>query len=212
MGGGPRFQLEGLKEAVTLSAELVRQYPNVPEFTSAYVRFLDRQGMVSLRMGETGLAEKTFRKAHQLQVQLVSRYPDIPSYRFWLCLVERTLGECLLFTGRWREAIDLLLPAIERAEQLESVDKMPGANMLLMMTYEQLSQAAWMGGQSDLAALAWQNLASREEAGPWWQGRPGGGRGPGGRGGDYGDLGGPGGPGGRGVEPGGPGGRGNRPR
>jgi serine/threonine protein kinase len=210
--GGPRFQLEGLKEALTLSAELVRQYPNVPEFTSAYVRFLDRQGMVSVRMGEIPVAEKTFRKAHQLQTQLVHRYPDIPSYRFWLCLVERSLGECLLLTGRWGEATDLFLLALERAEQLETVDKMPGASRLLGMTKDQLGQAAWMGGQLELALLAWDYLAPFAGPGPWW---PGGVGGPGGPGGPGGFRGGYGGPGGRGLDSGAaraPGGRAGRPR
>lgn len=156
----------GLEEAITLSAELSSQYPDVPEFSAAHARYLDRQGFQMLRSGRPASAEKPLRRAMEIQTRLVKRYPRVPSYEFWLCLVERSLAECLLESGQWRESTRLLLDAVQRAERLDREKSLPGVGMLLGMAYGDLAQALWAGGEQRLALEMWSHPRPRPPM-PW---------------------------------------------
>jgi tetratricopeptide (TPR) repeat protein len=208
-GGPPWANSEGLQEALKLSSGLVRDYPNVPEYAAAHARLLDRRVWIALREGRIANAERDSREAHTLQSRLVQRYPDIPAYRFWLGLIERTLGECLLRIGQPREALERLLSASLHIDSLHREGRLPGTEPLLVMINDQLAEVAWLNGEAELAFQALESnrslLGNRERAGeragerpglrpggppfldrpgqggPGGKGGPGGGRGPRGR-------------------------------
>lgn len=146
----------GLSEALALSADLVRQYPDVPEFAAAHGRFLVSAGFHSMRLAQAEEAEKSYRRALAIQGELVKKYPSATAYAFWLCLMERSLAECLLQTGRYREATLHLLDTIERAERIDSPQGLPGLPPFLGMTYFDLGRAFWASGDDQLAAEAWR--------------------------------------------------------
>ncbi|MFQ3650055.1 MAG: serine/threonine-protein kinase [Gemmataceae bacterium] len=187
---------EGLQEALKLSAGLVRDYPNVPEYAAVHARMLDRRSLVSLREGRITQAERESREAHALQSRLVYRYPDIPAYAFWLGLIERSLAECLLWAAQPNEALFLLVSASLRIEQLHTEQRFPGAEPLLVLINQQLADVAAILGEWTLARQAIESNDQRRgqverPMGPFF-GRPG----PGGMGGPAG----PGGLGGYGLK------------
>jgi tetratricopeptide (TPR) repeat protein len=155
-GPPPWSNTEGQQEAMRLSSGLVRDYPNVPEYAAVHARMLDRRALLTLRQGRAAQAVPDSREAYALQLRLVKRYPDIPTYQFWLCLIERTLSESLLRSGQSHEALQLLVTASLRAETLYEQGRLPGAEALLMLINDQLSEAAWHNGEMTLALKAWE--------------------------------------------------------
>ena len=125
--GGKRR--ERLEDAIALAAQLAAQYPNVPDYAAAHVRCLDGLGMALFQAGKLDEAEKRHRKAVALQNRLVKRYPQVVAYRFWLGLMERSLGDVLGERGQLKEAQTLLESATQRVEALWKKDSRLGAHV-----------------------------------------------------------------------------------
>ncbi len=195
---GPPHRGEGkekrkrLEEAIALSRPLVDLYPNVPEYTAAYARYLDRFGLVLFDAGELDAAGQAHRKALDLQNKLVKQCPDVLAYTFWQCLMERALGRTLSErskltegrallagvtwlggSGKLTEGLALLESSIARAEALGKKDsRLVGVRPFLGMAYRDLARTLSRAGKPEQAAEA---LRKAETFGP----RPGGGGRPG---------------------------------
>ena len=146
--GGPRASSESaaktrgyLQESVSLSGELVAQYPAVPEYAAAHARYLDQLGMKWYDAREWKEAEKCHRAAVGQQSQLVKNYPQVIGYRLWLGLMERALGRDLGRLGDLVEARKLIQSGIERVEALwQSDSRLGGARPFLGMAYRDLAR------------------------------------------------------------------------
>jgi len=165
-GPPPWANPDGLQEALKLSAGLVRDYPNVPEYAAVHARLLDRRALLALREGRLAQADRDSRDALRLQSHLVQRYPDIPAYRFWLGWIERNRSDCLLRTAQPREALQMLVSASLRIEQLHQENRFPGVLPLLLLIDEQLVQVAWLNGEIALALKGIQAIEQRRPRPP----------------------------------------------
>src|SRR5262249_28117252 len=144
-----------LQQAIDLSAELVTGYPNVPEFTAAHARYLDRLGMLTLQAGQPLQAARPHRPAGALQSKRGKVYPDRLAYPPGFGLMERSLGRALGARGEWPEARALLETATTRVEALWQQDRrLEGVRPFLGMAYRELAQALERTGQPQLAAAA----------------------------------------------------------
>jgi tetratricopeptide (TPR) repeat protein len=162
-GDGEARVRERLEEAVSRSAELVAQYPNVPEYAAAHARYLDRLGMSLARAGKLAEAEGLHRKAVASQIRLAEQYPDVVAYRVWLGLMERSLGRVVGDRGGLKEARELLERATERVEALRKKDaRLGGVRPFLGMAYRDLARVLSQSGEPARAAEA---LRKAEEFG-----------------------------------------------
>lgn len=112
------FQEDRLRRALSLSQDLVREHPNVPEYSAAQVHILYRlahllhdprrgPGPPGHRHRQNGRgnddpldeAERLLRQALKLQMAQVERFPDLPSNRGWLAILQRDLAIVLRDRG-----------------------------------------------------------------------------------------------------------------
>ena len=101
--GGSSTREERLKEAISLSGQLMKQYPNVPEYAAAHARYLDVLGMSLFWEGSYLDSQRNHQKAVDIQQRLVKRYPLVVAYSFWLGLMERSLGQAMSEQGQLKE-------------------------------------------------------------------------------------------------------------
>jgi eukaryotic-like serine/threonine-protein kinase len=146
---------ERLQQAIELSAELVTQYPNVPEYAAGHARYLDQLGMRLVKMERWAEAEPLHRQAVTLQKKLVQQYPDVIAFRLWLSLMERSLGDALSGQGQLQEARVLFEGAISRVEDLWKKDaRLVGLRPFLGRAYRNLAWVLQSSGEQELAAGA----------------------------------------------------------
>lgn len=144
---------ERLREAISLSADLVSQYPNVPQYTASHAQYHDRLGMILAQNREFEAAEKIHRKAVSLQSGLVKQYPQVVAYSFWLSLMECSLARVLSDRGELAEARTRLEAAAERLETLRKKDpRLMSLRIFLGMAYRELAQVHARQGDNELAA------------------------------------------------------------
>jgi tetratricopeptide (TPR) repeat protein len=130
-----------LREAVELSAELVKDYPNVPEYTAAHARYLDEQGTRLFQARNLSEAEKLHRKAVDFQSKVVKNYPEVVAYSLWLGLMERSLGRVLAERGDLKEARARLEAAVARVDDFWKRDsRLTGLRPFLGTAYRDLAQ------------------------------------------------------------------------
>jgi serine/threonine protein kinase/tetratricopeptide (TPR) repeat protein len=146
---------EQLGEAVTLSAALVADYPNVPDYANAHARSLNQLGIALFQAARAEEAEKLLRKAVTVQAKLVKLYPEVVAYGLWLGLMERSLGRVLSERGAWQEARTQLESAVERMEALRKKNtRLTAVRPYLGIAYRDLAQALTGAGEKALAAAA----------------------------------------------------------
>src|SRR5262249_639423 len=135
-------------------------------------RYLDFLGLTLFEAKEIEESEKRHRAAVTLQARLVKQYPEVVAYRFWLGLMERSLGRALGELRRWEEGRKGIESGIGRVEALWRKDeRLGGARPFLGMAYRDLARVLEGGGERDLAAAA---LRKAEGFGPERGPRPGG--------------------------------------
>ncbi len=163
---------ERLEEAVALSANLVAQYPNVPQYTAAHAQYHDRLGTLLYQAHNLGEAEKVHRKAVVFQAGLVKKYPQVVAYSFWLSLMEGSLARVLGARGELQGARTHLETAASRLEELHKNDPPLGSVcQALGMTYRDLAQVHTRSGETELAAKTLRKAEEFDrERGP---GKPG---------------------------------------
>src|SRR5205085_8238695 len=76
-----------LEEAAALSAALVTEYPNVPQYAASRAGVQEKLGLVLRQLKETEKAEEALRKAVGWQAELVKRHPEVVAYGFSLALM-----------------------------------------------------------------------------------------------------------------------------
>jgi tetratricopeptide (TPR) repeat protein len=91
---------KNLEKALAISEELVAEHPNIPDYAASQVQhFL---GLTELLWASnTAEAERSLRKAMDLQASLVRRYPQNTSFKVWLAVIHRTQAQF------WQESDDL---------------------------------------------------------------------------------------------------------
>jgi serine/threonine protein kinase len=162
----PRAQ-DWLEEAIRVADELVRQYPNVPEYAAARARYHDRLGLRLFRAGRLEEAERFHRRAVADQEGLVKEYPGAVSYAVWLGLMERSLGDVLDARGQLPEARARLESATARVDALwRKEPRLAGLKPFLAMAYRDLARVLDRSGEPALAAEA---LRKGEAFGPDWR-------------------------------------------
>jgi serine/threonine protein kinase len=164
---------ERLEEAINLSAEMLAQYPNVPDYRAAHARYLDQLGMNLLRVRRFDEAEKQHRKAVEIQKKLVAQYPGVVAYGLWLGLMERSLGQALGQRGELKEARSRIEAAIERVETLWKKDtRLGGVRPFLGMAYRDLGLVLARSNEPKLAAEARHKAEEFGPPGPPERGGP----------------------------------------
>jgi serine/threonine protein kinase len=155
---------ERIREAVTLSGELLALYANVPAYAAAHARYLNHLGMVNYRNGTFDEAEKLHRKAQRIQMKLVKQYPEVVAYGIWLSNIESGLGRDLAARGNLKDARERLENAASRIEILTKKDSRLGpARYSLGQIYRELARVLEQSGETALAA---ETLRKAEEFGP----------------------------------------------
>jgi tetratricopeptide (TPR) repeat protein len=127
-----------LRRALSLSRELVRQHPNVPDYSAAQVYILQR--LAHMLHGPPGgpgppgrrnqqadpdrldEAEQLLRQALALQTAHVQRFPESPSNRGWLAIVQQNLAIVLRDRGDVEAARTMIESAISGFTDLVSSD------------------------------------------------------------------------------------------
>jgi tetratricopeptide (TPR) repeat protein len=144
---------ERLEQAIALSAKLVTDYPNIPDYASAHARYLEQYGVTLFLLASSDAAEKQLREAVAVQSRVVKRYPEVVAYGFWMSMMERSLGRVLIERGKWKEARARLESAIDRLEALRKQDpSLRPVRPILGAAYRDLSQALTGAGEKELAA------------------------------------------------------------
>ncbi|OWK41766.1 serine/threonine-protein kinase [Fimbriiglobus ruber] len=153
-GTGQRV-MDWLRQAIDLSAALVSQYPNVPEYVAARNRYLDQlagQLRVANRLED---AEQMSRQAVTDQEKLVGRYPDVAAYTLELGLMERSLGRVLADRKQWPEARTRLDDAVRRVEDVwKKAPGLEGIRPFLSTAYRDSAAILTNAGEPALAAVA----------------------------------------------------------
>jgi len=160
-----------LEEAIALSSELVRQYPNVPQYAASHAQCLDRLGMALFRARSLDEAEKAHREAVALQSRLVKRHTEVVAYGFRLSQMEAALARVLCDRGELPEARSRLEAAVKRLEGLRMTGPRPGAVRLQLGTaYRELAQVLSRSGEDALATEARrkaEDLDPEQDRGPF---------------------------------------------
>ena len=165
MGGPPGdIARARLDEAIDRSAELIAQYPDVPQYRAAHAQYLDRLGQLLFRSGDRGEAEKTYRQALLVQGALVKQNPGVTTHAIWLSLMECALARPVLARGDLKESRELYESAAARLDRLRAVDPaVPAVRMVSGMVYRELALCYQQAGERDLAARA---MATADSLGP----------------------------------------------
>ena len=157
-----------------MSAPLVADYPDVPDYAAAHARYLDDLGIATFLAGRAGEAEQFMRQAVALEQRLVKHCPDVLAYGVWLAVMERSLGHVLIERGEWPEARTRLQSSVDRLEALrknEAGTRVPGfeqaVHSRLGVAYRDLIRALTGAGETGLADAARQKAGEFDlERGP----------------------------------------------
>jgi len=146
---------ERIKEAVTLSAQLVAQYGNVPAYAAAHARYVNHLGISLYRAGILDDAAEQYRKAMKLQARLVRQYPDSATFACWLSFMEQEIARIHSDRREWKDARERLESASGRVESVRKKNPQNNsARLFLASLYRDLGRVLVSAGESELAAEA----------------------------------------------------------
>jgi serine/threonine protein kinase len=91
------------QRALAIQAQLIKDFPAVPEFRHGGADTLNQLGTLLADQGERASAAEHFRQARDLAARLAADFPAVPDYRRLLAAVHSNLGKLALETGRWSE-------------------------------------------------------------------------------------------------------------
>lgn len=110
----------GREEAVQLLRELVKQYPDVPDYRHELMETLahiDRPPWYHAATDSAALVAK-LEEALALARELVNQYPQVPDYQISRGVIHFKLGEWQNHTGQWQQAEGNLRQALDLQEKL----------------------------------------------------------------------------------------------
>lgn len=111
------------QRALALRAELVRDFPNTPEYRQMLAASHTNLGVIYKRDGRTDLARQAYGQAISELTKLTTTYPDVPKYRDTLVVNLHNVANLLEATERNEQAIAFRLRALEAIDVL--VDDFP---------------------------------------------------------------------------------------
>ncbi len=142
------------EKALALSEQLVAEHPNIPEYAVSLVNIRLRLNQ-SLRESDATRAEVNLRKALDVQSTLASRFPENSSYKFWMAVIQESLGELLQVHGRLPEARSALQDCIASFKEVLRTDTKAGhVRGILAKNYEKLAGVLRRMGEDQSAEEA----------------------------------------------------------
>src|SRR5262249_22023876 len=99
------------RQAVALAQELVRDFPNIPDYRNQLANTHVSLGFVLAGRDQAGAA-RVWQTAHDLLAELVEDFPKVAEYRGDLGMTQGNLGWLRARQGRWADAADLLQDGI----------------------------------------------------------------------------------------------------
>ena len=143
-----------LEKALALSEQLVAEHPNIPEYAVSLVNIRLRLNP-ELRQSDPARAEANLRKALEVQGSLARRFPDSTAYKFWLAVIEESLGELLRSHGRLADARSALQDCIASFQGVLRMDPQAGhVRGILAKNYADLAEVLRGMGEEQEAEKA----------------------------------------------------------
>jgi tetratricopeptide (TPR) repeat protein len=156
---------ERLKKAMSISEELVAEYPGVPEYLASQAHIHHKLGELSRRMRRLDDAEQSDRKAVAVQALLVANFPDLSAQKVWLAAFRNSLADTLLIRDKLVEARALSEETIAATGRLLAANPdMDYLHALLMDSCRTLSTALRRSGQTELADKAAREAETHRQA------------------------------------------------
>jgi serine/threonine protein kinase len=149
-----------LEKALALSEQLVAEHPNIPEYAVSSVNIRLRLNE-SLRESDASRAEANLRKALEVQSTLASRFPQSAAYKFWMAVIEESLGGLLQERGRLSEARSALQDGIASFQEVLRSDAKAGhLRGILARNYLSLADVLRRMGEDHAAEQATRQAES----------------------------------------------------
>ncbi len=143
-----------LEKALALSEQLVAEHPNIPEYAVSSVNIRLRLND-SLRESDPTRAEANLRKALDVQSTLARRFPENSSYKFWMAVIQESLGGLLQEHGRLPEARSALQDCIACFKEVLRIDAKAGhVRGILAKNYMSLADVLRRMGEDQAAEEA----------------------------------------------------------
>jgi tetratricopeptide (TPR) repeat protein len=143
-----------LRKALELSKELVREHPNIPEYTGSQIHIHHKLAHVLRHTGRPKESEASLRSALDLQSALVRQFPAVSSHRAWQAVVQESLADLLRERGELNEARSLLEDSVSMLNDCLAEDRKPEHVRLLVRNYENLADVLSRLGEQELADAA----------------------------------------------------------
>jgi serine/threonine protein kinase len=143
-----------LAKALAYSEQLVAEHPNIPEYAVSLVNIRLRL-IPTLRETDLARAEANLRKALEVQSSLARRFPTNSFYRFWMAVIQESLGGLLLEDGRLSEARSALEDCIASFQEVLRTDANAGhLRGIVAKNYLSLAEVLRRMGQEQAAEEA----------------------------------------------------------
>ncbi len=156
-----------LRRALRLSEKLVTENPYIPHYLASQAHIHHKLSAILSRTREWDEAEKSHRKAIEIQSSLVEQFPGVPSYSLWLGLFRNSLAHLLLERKRLPEARTLLGGTASMLTDLLSRNpEMWYIHGLLDQTYMTLATVLRRDGKRDLACESERHAAEHRQSMP----------------------------------------------
>jgi serine/threonine protein kinase len=154
------------KRAQVIEKELAHDFPDKVEYTNASALIESKLGMVLDRLGKSGEAEASLRRALSLRDSLAERFPE-GSYTTLLRTVARTaLGGFLLKHGQGAEGRNCLDVSAAEVEETASRPRSPETTGLLALELDDLAALFRSLGETGRAAALAALAQGLDESGP----------------------------------------------
>ena len=149
-----------LEKALALSEQLCAEHPNIPEYAVSSVNIRLRLNH-SLRESDATRAEANLRKALEVQSALARRFPENSSYKFWMAVIQESLGGLFQEHDRLPEARSALQDCIASFKEVLRHDARAGmVRGILAKNYMNLADVMRRMGADQAAEEAERQAAA----------------------------------------------------
>jgi serine/threonine protein kinase/tetratricopeptide (TPR) repeat protein len=144
-----------LEEAITRARGLAAEYPSFPVYAAAHARNHERLGSLLHQLKRLEEAERAFRKAVELQTDLVQQQPGVVAVQLALAANQSSLARVLAERGARQEARTILEAIAQRLEEVAAKTPLSSrTRSALARRYRELAALLEQQGEADLASQA----------------------------------------------------------
>jgi eukaryotic-like serine/threonine-protein kinase len=160
---------EYFHKAAALLDNLVAQHPNIPEYLTAQAHIYHKLGAFFRQTDRFPEADRSLRKAIDIQSTLMEQFPNAPYHKVWLGTFRIALGDVLIRSRQLPEARSVTEEAIDMLTHLlTDHPEMQFLHSQLVRGYSNLALALRQSGQREAAAQAEQHAEQeRSLLGSW---------------------------------------------